>query len=286
MRHFLRESDPQGASELRRRPDPAAHRATLASSATPTWTSFGSRACWRSGRWSCAARRYRAGRRPPTGWSSRGRWYDVWQRPETGFPAVARAPAARQPASRPPPGRAARRSGDWPVWRDRAGAWSRRCAHRRSLLDATAADRPGDWRSGRRGLRAVVPASAGTLAGTVRLRHGGRYEVWVGGSFRRLVDVTAGARHFRDRHQLNHAGQWVPLGTADLRRATPPWRSPTTTPTCMRAAASPRSRLGPLRSRRRMRGQALLQVSPRRARSLCGRRLDWIEAVRPGRSVP
>jgi hypothetical protein len=285
VRHFLRESDPQGASELRRSQIPLRSGLPLAKLGYADMDEFQLQGLLEFR--TMVLRRTPVSSRPPSPYRlvESGRWYDVWQRPESGFPAVAEhlplgsrlAPTARPSCAAVE--RLARM----------AGPGGRLVAAVRPppiLLDATAADRPVDWRAGPRGSAAVVPAGAGRLAGTVRLRHGGRYEVWVGGSFRRLVDVTAGRRPFRDRNQLNHAGQWVPLGTADLEPGDTPMALTYHDADLHAGSGGPPFALGPLALTPENARSRLLQVSPRRARSLCGRRLDWIEAVRPGRSVP
>jgi hypothetical protein len=45
----------------------------------------------------------------------------------------------------------------------------------------------------------------------------GRYELWVAGSVRgELTGLVDGRRIGRARHELNHAGQFVSLGEAEL----------------------------------------------------------------------
>jgi hypothetical protein len=108
----------------------------------------------------------------------------------------------------------------------------------------------------------------------------GRYEIWVGGSFLGRASATVDGRPVGSaRHQLEWSGQYVELGslrlgggdhTVALRYAGGGWR-----PGTHGVAPFPLGPLvvAPVESRR------LVGVAPSAARSLCGRRLDWVEAV-------
>jgi len=108
----------------------------------------------------------------------------------------------------------------------------------------------------------------------------GRYEIWIGGSFvGRLTASVDGRGVGSARHQLEWSGQYVDLGTAKLAAGghtvtlhytVGGWRPGShglapfpLGPLVVAPAASPR----------------LVSMSPANARSLCGRRLDWVEAL-------
>jgi hypothetical protein len=108
----------------------------------------------------------------------------------------------------------------------------------------------------------------------------GAYDVWVGGSFLGLVSAAVDGRGVGvARHQLEWTGQYVDLGsvrldTGDhrltLSLTTGGWR-----PGSRGVSPFP---LGPVAVAPDV-PVRLVSLPPARAASLCGRRLDWIEAV-------
>jgi hypothetical protein len=149
------------------------------------------------------------------------------------------------------------------------------------VVDVGAVARPPRWQRSSEDTAAVVPVTPGTLWAAARLARTGAYELWLGGSFRRLVDLTVDdIVSVDERDQLNHAGQWVPLGTAELaagRRALtltypePDWRP---------GSGEPPFAFGPIALTPRGSESRIESVDPARAGELCGRQLDWVEAVR------
>ena len=86
-RHFLREADAEGASELRRRQVALAAGGTVPKGeAVDTDELDPAGAAASTGRSCCGDRRPRAARRRPTGWSGQGDSYEVWQRRAGGPP--------------------------------------------------------------------------------------------------------------------------------------------------------------------------------------------------------
>jgi hypothetical protein len=158
VRHFLRELDAEGASELRRRPVYLKDGSMLPKGGFADLAAFrpDDVLLYRT----LVLRRSPIGTAPPSPydrvWS--GRFYEVWQRPESGklwkLPACKRAPISI------------------PFTGDRASF--------------------------------TVPRS-------------GVYDLWIGGSVRGRLDVLVDGRRVASaRHQLSYAGQFVPLGRADL----------------------------------------------------------------------
>jgi hypothetical protein len=159
VRHFLRELDAEGASELRRRP------VTLKDGSMLPKGGFAELSAFRPAEIlvyrTLVLRRSPVESRPPAAyrlaWS--GRFYEVWQRSGQAISGAAlpcRDPAVVRPV---------------PI----AGEIS-----------------------------VVVPRS-------------GRYDLWVGGSFRGRLDAFVDRRRVASsRHQLNHGGQYVPLGQVTL----------------------------------------------------------------------
>jgi hypothetical protein len=147
------------------------------------------------------------------------------------------------------------------------------------VLDATAAVRPGTWRPSSEQQDGVLPGSPGTLTTQVRVDRAGRYEVWVGGSFRRKVDVRIARARLSDRSQLNHEGQWVPMGEADLRRGTVDLDLRYHDADLHPGSGEPPYPLGPLALTPADVGTRVIYMRPQQATRLCGRSLDWIEAL-------
>jgi hypothetical protein len=106
-----------------------------------------------------------------------------------------------------------------------------------------------------------------------------RYGIWVGGAFRRELEVRVDrVRVSTQRDELSHEGQYIPLGekllTAGVHRVTLRYGGADLHP----GSGEPPFYLGPLVLAKPSE-TTLRYVNPRDARSLCGRRFDWIEAV-------
>jgi hypothetical protein len=108
---------------------------------------------------------------------------------------------------------------------------------------------------------------------------GGRYRVWLKGSFGRPTRVYLDGRKVGEADEINTPGQWVQLGEIELRRGEHRVR-------LERPAAFPapgnswRGVLGPV-ALERVAPSSLTIVAPEHASRLCAREWDWIELVRP-----
>jgi hypothetical protein len=116
----------------------------------------------------------------------------------------------------------------------------------------------------------------------VALPSAGRYEVWVGGAFRGGASVAVdGVGVGSDRHQLSFPGNWVPFGTADLSAGPH-----AVTVRLDGGGIHPgvhgidRYAIGPVALVPVDRPGRVVDVPRNDAGALCGRRLDWVEAVR------
>jgi hypothetical protein len=273
-RHFLRNAAPEGDSELRRRVDPLRGGGTVPKSGYADIDRLQLAAVMQYP--SLVLRRSPVESRPPSPyaltWS--GESYQVWQRRATASPLEhlslgdATAPAAR-------PGCTAVR------------ALARRPGVRRIayvarqnplILGLDRAALPNGWETAAGG--AVLPGASGSVTLPVRVPRRDRYAVWLGGSFR--GEVTAlmdGVAVGSADDQLNNNGQYTELGTKRLgpgpHRLTLSYDSGGWSPGAGGApfAAGPLV-LAPARS-----AEPVRYVQPPQARSLCGRTLDWIEAL-------
>jgi hypothetical protein len=260
VRHFLRNSDPEGASELRRRYVYLRNGKTLDKGGSADIDRFrlDQVLVYRM----LVLRRGPAASRPPSAYSLvwSGRYYEVWVRP---------VHPTRQIVEHLSLGDATQ-----------AGAVSR-CSDVLRLADEA---RGGSL------LYAVAPVAvpvttpplSGTLAVDTTVPTGGAYTAWLAGDWYGNATVWVDGRKVGSRrHELNWPGLYTDLGTIDLASG-----SHHVTIRVDRGGWRPGSggssyafgplTLSPLDTHR----DEVHSVPPADARSLCGRRLDWIEAVR------
>jgi hypothetical protein len=230
--------------------------------------------------------------RPPANFRRvfEGRYYDVWRRQ--------RGPGARRVLAHLPLGpnvfapsavpscgsvrelaRRARRIGG-------ELAYVRR--PRLARLDPSETEVPAGWFAYGAYPRALVPAGQGALEGSVRLGRGGRYRVWLEGSFGRGVGVAIDGRDLgRVAYEPGNPGQYLPVGEVELAPGRHTVRllrgGGDLHPGNGSTSQSSSRHVGPLvfspRSNER---RAVRSVAAEDADRLCGRRLDWIEVVGPG----
>jgi hypothetical protein len=255
VRHFLRRLDPEGASELRRRFDYLTNGSVLSKgeSADIDRIRLDGLLVYRT----LVLRRGPAASRPPSSYRLvwRGRYYEVWQRPQ-GPPTILQ---------------------HLPLGSPNQAAGVPRCAEvlRLGSLGGTlvTATRPEAIPLG-------YPPARGELALTVRVPASGEYTAWLGGDWRGLASISVDGRTVGSkRHELNWPGLYTDLGSVRLpagehlvriRYETGGWRPGSGgTPYSFGPAA-----LSLVDSR-----EPVTRTSPRDARSLCGRALDWVEAV-------
>jgi len=255
VRHFLRRLDPEGASELRRRFDYVTNGSVLSKgeSADIDRIRLDGLLVYRT----LVLRRGPAASRPPSSYRLvwRGRYYEVWQRPQ-GPPTILQ---------------------HLPLGSPNQAAGVPRCAEvlRLGSLGGTlvTATRPEAIPLG-------YPPARGELALTVRVPASGEYTAWLGGDWRGLASISVDGRTVGSkRHELNWPGLYTDLGSVRLpagehlvriRYETGGWRPGSGgTPYSFGPAA-----LSLVDSR-----EPVTRTSPRDARSLCGRALDWVEAV-------
>jgi hypothetical protein len=214
----------------------------------------------------------------------RGRFYEVWQRPTILSPPVLEHVAlgnVADPVATPPCqelSRIARVAGPG----GRVAAVVRPSPVRFQLSRAR---HPDNWATEPQDLDLLRPFGAGTAEARVTVPAAGLYGAWLGGSFKSgLALEIDGKRLAARRNQLNHRGNYVPLGEATLSRG-----AHTVTIHYDGADLHPGSggqpyRIGPLVLGRGTAERPVTYVRPADARSLCGKQLDWLEAVgRPSR---
>jgi hypothetical protein len=260
VRHFLRNADPEGASELRRRYDYLRNGKTLDKGGSADVDRFrlDQVLVYRM----LVLRRGPAASRPPSvynlAWS--GRYYEVWVRPVHPPQRVVEHLSLGDSAQADG---VARCSDVRRLAREARGG---------SLLYAVAPV----------AIPVTTPPLSGTLAVTTNVPAAGRYTAWLAGDWYGLATVAVDGRKVGSkREELNWPGLFTDLGNVEL--APGPHR---VTISVRRGGWHPGSggasysfgplTLSPLDTRR----NEVDSVPPSRASSLCGKRLDWIEAVR------
>lgn len=274
-RHFLRDLDAEGASELRRRIVPLRSGQPLVPQAYADVDRFqlADLLVYRT----LVLRRSPVQSGPPSIYRlvERGRWYEVWQRsPSATSTILEHLPLGDDldPGGVPPCAEILRLA--------RLAGVSRLTAVPRAAVSVLALSQlphPAAWLESGYGLYAK---SAGTVTAKVRISAPGDYVVWVGGTFlgRLALDVDGRPVGTR-RHELEWSGQYTELGrsrlAAGVHRISLSYGGRDLHPGSAGVSPLP---LGPLvlapPDRRR-----LVSVTPADARALCGRRLDWVEAV-------
>jgi hypothetical protein len=280
-RHFLRQGDAEGASELRRRLVPLTNGQPLAKLEFADIDGFrlDGLLVYRT----LVLRRSPVASRPPSVYRlvSRRDYYEVWQRPEP----VATRILERLPLGGPfdPAGKP--RCADVSRLAQVAGR-SGELAYVRHprpvVLDLTQTAHPPDWVPAPEQPGGVSPVGSGTLDATVSVPSAGRYGVWIEGSFRRKIELSVDGRHVASvRNELSHGSQYVPLGSVELAAGAHELRLSYGGEELRPGSDGPPLPLGPLVLGTATADRPVEYLPSANAVSLCGQRLDWIEALGP-----
>lgn len=217
VRHFLRDGDPEGASELRRRLVPLRGGGSLDKGEYADIDRFdlSGLLVYRT----LVLRRSPVASRPPlpfrlTWWGS---FYEVWQQPPAGAPVpVAHLPLGHgnDPVSRPGCDRVERLA--------RLPGVTALAAVRReksTVIDLGSLGRPGSWPADQSDPAVVYPDGSGTARGDFSLPHGGRFDAWIGGSFHGSVELAIDGHGVGSiDHVIDHGEGLTRLGGTRLAR--------------------------------------------------------------------
>jgi hypothetical protein len=281
VRHFLRDADPEGASELRRRIVPTVQGTELpkGAAADTDQLQLGGLMIYRT----LVLRRSPAQSRPPLPYSliDKRDFYEVWQRPPGTQGDVLRHMGlgdAVQPSAVPDCGRVISMAAAAPAGARLAAASQPGVV----ALPLSASSYPTSW--AQEDPSYPVPNDdAGTLTAEVQVPRSGDYEVWLGGSVRPNVTTTVDGRQIGQvRGQLNNAGQYVFLGSLPLgpgrHRIEIHFGGSDLHP----GSGGGGLPIGPLvLSRSDASRDRISYFDPADARRLCGRSWDWIEVLAP-----
>ncbi len=278
VRHFLRRLDAEGASELRRRRVRLASGAVLPKGEYADLDEFDLSELTMSYRL-LVLRRSPVASRPPAAYqlALRGRWYDVWQRTDGAVPplhialggALDRLGTGDCPALE----RAAASVGS-------GGALVTPTPTVGVVRGIDGALPPGWVRAGA-GSGIVLPSSTGKVSLSISVPAEGVYGVWVGGSLRGRLSVSLDGRPVGSSNpHINRAGMWVQVGDVPLavgeHRVTVLLERDFLHPGSSNGAFY----LGPVALAQEP-DSRVERHDPSSPQSLCGRRLDWVEAQRP-----
>jgi hypothetical protein len=277
-RHFLRDADPEGAGELRRRLVPLRAGGTVETGGTADIDEFALEGLlvYRT----LVLRRSPLASRPPLPFqlTEDGRFYEIWQADSSppplehlslegpgGLPTAAPSCAeVRELASRPGVIHVAAATRAAPI-----------------VIPMAGLALPGDWPVTGAGTYAT-PATAGTATGTFSVPSGGSYGIWLGGSSRGSIEIEVdGTPVGTGGPELDHAGEYRQIGELDLGPGshrislTYSDQSPLAP-----GGGGERFALGPLVVSAATAASAKVEiVSPADVESLCGRPVDWIEGL-------
>jgi hypothetical protein len=260
-RHFLRRADPESASELRRRFVYLRNGGVLDKGESADIDRF--RLDGILDYPTLVLRRGPAASRPPSIYRlvRSGRYYEVWQRPADEESKVLEhlsLGGSRQAAAVAPCSDVLR------LARLASGAGG-------SLVTAI---RP-------EAIHVATPSLSGSVTTPIATPEAGRYTAWLAGDwFGRSSVSIDGEEVGAKRAELNWPGLYTDLGSVELT-AGPHTASLTyNTDGWHPGSGGPPYSFGPLTLSREDDRDPTLRLLPSEARSLCGRRLDWIEAVR------
>jgi hypothetical protein len=278
VRHFLRRLDPEGASELRRRVVPLRNGRSLDKLQPADIDEFNLAGLmvYRT----LVLRASPVESRPPSPFKlvRSYRYYDVWQRPDRTSGVVEHLSLgdATHPTAVP-------RCEDIRRLAREAGPGGRLAAAARKsdpiVLDLSSATRPTSWPPAQGVVGAVMPATAGSVQTLVHVPVTARYEIWVGGAFRRELDVLVdGAEVSTRRHELSHQGHYLPLGDAHLTAGVHQVALRYGDADLHPGSGDPPFYLGPLVLAEPPH-TSVRYVPIKDATSLCDEPLDWVEAL-------
>ena len=277
VRHFLRDAQPEGDSELRRSIVPlrGGGQVPKAGYADIDRLQLSGVLAYRT----LVLRRSPVESRPPSPyaltWS--GRYYEIWQRPpgfappiqhlslgsaleESGRPGCKQV---RSLAALPGVARIASVERPAPIVSE-LGAWPH----------------PDSWLSDSVNPGVVYPQTSGTTAMRVRVQTRGSYGLWLGGSFRGEVELSVDGKAVGElRHALNNSGQYVELGTVDLAAGDHRVELRYSAGDLHPGSGGGAFGMGPLVLSRDPDPERVTYTPPAQARKLCGQRFDWLEAL-------
>jgi hypothetical protein len=280
VRHFLRNLDPEGASERRARPVLLQSGGELGKGASADIDAFelGAVLVYRT----LVLRTSPVASRPPSVYQPvwKGPYYEVWQRPEAGETILQHLSLGTpiEPVGVPACSDVKRLAG---VAASAHGSLLASERPQALVVPLSAAARPPTWTPDPDGT--VVPHGSGAMFVRVHVPAAGTYGVWLGGSFRDKVSIAVDATPVGSQTgQFSENGQAVPFGSVRLSKGLHIFTISYARDRLRPGGGSYPFGLGPLELGSPATNAALVTVAPADASSLCGKALDWVEAVSGG----
>ncbi len=273
-RHFLRDSDPESVSELRRNVIPLVDGTMVekGSSVDTDRIDPTALATYRT----LVLHRSPAQSRPPASYALiwAGDRYEAWQRPAAAamlpqrlglgdrYDPIAQ-PACPDVAALAQNGDLVAATGISPI-----------------IVPLSRTSYPDDWVSPA-GPRALLPTGPGTIEASIRVGRSRVYEVWLGGSLRSAAALLIDGEPAGDvRHELNNEGGYVRLGAAELEPGLHSIEVRLGGADLHPGSGGPADPIGPLALSPSEAADAdLIRVAAAEYRDLCGREWDWIEVA-------
>jgi hypothetical protein len=284
VRHFLRALDAEGASELRYRQIPlreGGDEAEKGSWVDTDQITLPALLTYRT----LVLRRNPGQSRPPSVYSlvRHGDYYDVWQRPPDATEEIAELfplGSFEDPGAEP----------ECSLLQEAAGLAGPEgtvaAAERRptALASLSESDHPLDWTPTEAGSPDLIPHGPGLARVNVSVPAAGRYGVYLQGSIRNRLHVYVEGREVGSvAEQLNNNRQFLYFGTARLSAGEHEVELELDGQTLGPGSGGPPEPIGPLvLGPVRNEDPPLREVPSADAESLCGRYLDWVEALPAG----
>ena len=140
-------------------------------------------------------------------------------------------------------------------------------------------DRSGAWTPSTTPA-AVDPRGDGTLRTRMEVHERGVHELWLGGGFRGALEARIDGESLGSgRHELSHSGQYVPLGRRVLEPGLHDVEIELAGTDLHPGSRGTPEPLGPLALSTATADLPVITLPTSEAESLCGERLDWIEAL-------
>jgi hypothetical protein len=277
VRHLLRDADPEGAAELRWRRVPLRDGKVLHEGQFADIDQFalGGLLEYRT----LVLRRSPVASRPPLPFHlvEQSRYWEVWQQDGSD------PPLDHLPAQSDPNPTAVLPCGAITALAADRGAGGLVVSVRPDpiVIPLSSLSLPDGWRTDGRGSAVAYPDRPGTATGTFEVPRDAEYGIWIGGSDHGEVEAQVDGRYAGgETRVLDHVGQYRELGRVRLRSGTHRVALSYDDGGLAPGGGVSASALGPLAVSPATAAQSrLLTVPTSNAASLCGRRLDWVEAV-------
>ena len=149
-----------------------------------------------------------------------------------------------------------------------------------SIVSLSGATFPATWLPSTADPGSFFPHGDGTLQATVSVPRARRYDVSIGGSFRRRLEIWVDGKLVgKARDQLNHPGAFTPFGSVSLASGQHSILLTYGGANLLPGSGGVPFALGPIVLSRTTEELPVTYVQPGNARSLCGKSLDWVEAA-------